>query len=135
MGQADARRRRVGLQVNRLLASVLQHHPDQVRAHVMQAAIGRADEVFPGDGALLPASSARGTVIPADSTVAAVCSVATGTLRDDMIVLPASQPRRFPPIHLSRCSAEPQREPRLLCCGAPSQFPLHTPHRLPSWGG
>jgi len=50
MGQADARRRRVGLQVNRLPASVIQQHPDQVRAHVNQAATGRVDEVFPGAG-------------------------------------------------------------------------------------
>jgi len=50
MGQADARRRRVSLQVNRLLASVPDNHPDRVRAHVMQAATGRVDEVFPGAG-------------------------------------------------------------------------------------
>jgi len=50
MDQVDARRRRVGLQVNRLLASVPDNHPDQVRAHVMQAATGRVDEVFPRVG-------------------------------------------------------------------------------------
>ncbi len=60
---------------------------------------------FPVSEDSLSAKSARRTVIPAGSPVAAICSVAPPILRDDMMVLPVSQPRPF-------------------CCLTPSQLPL-----------